>query len=261
MKVPEKPRVISFLDAQWFLRASKFAFDTQLPNINPRKLTAAIAKQYDWDIAGVNMYVDIPDRCDSLFWSQLWAMRCHDLSVQSVNVKSTVQRTRQAFSMDGGTPHKVNVRSDLDTAINITMDVVTSVAFEKTDVILLFTSENKYLELAEHIKALARNRDTYLKVVSAFPYNAERAGSRYAGIDRTDWYPISWELFRECTDFVRKPTTHQKPMQDSGTTIGDRVENNQRDSSEADEAFTDGDSDSSQEQEGFMANYAQMEQD
>lgn len=221
MQVPEKPRVISYMDAQWFLRASKFAFDVQLPNINPRKLTEAVAAAHGWETTAVRTYIEVPESRESPFWSRLWTWRIQDLETLGVNVKHTMQRTRTAFSMDGGVPHKVNVRSDLDTVLHLSLDAVTDVLLNNADVVLLFTSENKYLETTEYLKALSRKNDKYLKIMSAFPYNAERPTCRFAGIDRTDWFPIDWSIYSNCTDFIRKPKLARKPTEDETTTDAD----------------------------------------
>jgi hypothetical protein len=230
---PEQPRVISFIDLQWWLRASKFAFDQQLPNLNPAKLTVALAKEHGWDVAMVRAYVDVPTQQSSLWWHQLWRNRIDDLEQSGVIVNATLQRTRTAWAVNGNEYEKVSVRSDVETPFHLIQDAVADVALNSCDVVLLFTRETKYLELTEYLKSVAVQQKRWLKIVSAFPYQADAERhvkyNAHNGIDKTDWIRVGYELNRECTDYIRKPVLDQPvPDTDAVTVFGtDRIRDTQ----------------------------------
>lgn len=210
MIVPDRLRVISYIDLQWWLRASKYAFDLQLPNINPMKLTQALATEHKWEVEMVRAYVDVPTVQSSTWWNQLWCNRIADLERDGVIVNATLQRTRTAWAVEGNDYQKVVVRSDMETPFHLIQDAVADVALNRCDVVVLFTRETKYLELVGYLKSLAKQQNRWLKIVSAFPYTEDSGRGQggfntHRGIERTDWLRIGYELNRECTDFIRKP--------------------------------------------------------
>lgn len=229
MHAPENPRCIAYVDMQWMLRTSKFMFDNQLPNFNPKKFAEHVCAQNGYVLEATKAYIDVPSQEENPWWSSLWRMRVEDLDSAGVKTWFTPQRLRQAQCIvTDAPPTRVYVRSDMEVSIKMSVDIMRDVCTEKAQVVLLISKENKYIELVESLKVFAREEDKYVKIISAYPYAAERGKNGHAGINRTDWFPITAELYEQCTDFIRKPPYHsrqQKNLQSQQDSEVESVEN------------------------------------
>lgn len=210
MKAPETPRATAYIDLQWWFRAAKFCFDTQLPNFNPKKLAKEICEEKKWDLASTKCYLDVPDPHVSRYWTELWRMRIEDFEAQGMLTWICPQRTRQMLCVDdntrrGDAPHRVTVRSDADLMLRQSLDIYNDVLRNKADVVLLFTKENKYIELIEAIKKVAREEDRWIKIVTIYPHEKGRGKAGYAGINNTDWISVNHTMYQSCCEYVRKP--------------------------------------------------------
>ena len=202
---PTKPRCIAYADMQWFFRTAKFMFGTKSPSFNPRKIARHICEKQGWDLVSTKAYLDVPALDEFEWWAKLWRYRVEDLEAQGVNMWVTPQRQRQALSMTDNGAYKVLVRSDIEVTLRLSLDCLSDVILDRVDVVILLTKENKYVELVEKLKAQARAADRYLKIVSAFPYTEGKGKNPHVGIDRVDWWPITADVYKECSDYVRKP--------------------------------------------------------
>lgn len=215
MQVPETPRCIAYCDAQWMFRTAKFMFDMSFPSFNPKKLAEIICTEKGFKLEAVKLYVDVPDFSESQWWSSLWKMRIEDLEKQGIITWHTASRVRQALCVDDPSkPHKVYVKSDMETTVRITSDITRDVVADKADVILLMSKEHKYVELTEALRAYAREHGKWLKLATTYPHAKDRDRNSHAGIDRTDWYPINRDTYMQCTDFVRRPASSARKVEE-----------------------------------------------
>jgi hypothetical protein len=91
----------------------------------------------------------------------------------------------------------------------------------RVDVVLLFSKENKYIELVNQIKKLAREEDRWIKIVSVFPYQEGLGKKGYAGINYTDWMPINANTYRACSEHIRKPYRNAESETESTESLED----------------------------------------
>jgi hypothetical protein len=204
MKEPERPRAIAYIDLQWWFRASKFCFDTQYPTFNPKKLAKEVCRTNNWELDNTKCYLDFPAPDVSAFWSELWRMRVEDLQAQGMSTWICPQRTRQMLCV-ADPPHRVTVRSDADIMLRQSLDIHSDVLRNRVDVVLLFSKENKYIELVESIKKTAREEDRWIKIVTVYPYQEGRGKAGYAGINHTDWACVDSHMYKACSERIRKP--------------------------------------------------------
>jgi hypothetical protein len=65
------------------------------------------------------------------------------------------------------------------------------------DVAVLFSQDNDFSEVAKEARTIAEEQRRFIKIASAFPYDAHLSR---IGIDRTDWIRISKTDYDSCID-------------------------------------------------------------
>ena len=66
------------------------------------------------------------------------------------------------------------------------------------DVALLFSQDQDFTEVADEVRAVAREQGRWIKIASAFPRS--RTASNPRGVNKTDWIPIDRSLYDACID-------------------------------------------------------------
>ncbi len=66
------------------------------------------------------------------------------------------------------------------------------------DVALIFSQDQDLSEVAEEIRAIAREQGRWIKVASAFPSSPTMRNRR--GIEKTDWIRIDRTTYDTCVD-------------------------------------------------------------
>ena len=57
---------------------------------------------------------------------------------------------------------------------------------------------NHFSEVADEIRAIARDQSRWIKIVSAYPWSPTATNQR--GINKTDWFRISRDMYDKCLD-------------------------------------------------------------
>lgn len=198
-KEPTIKRTIAFVDGQNLFHAAREAFGYTYPNYNPVCLAQAICQSKNWHLKQVRFYTGIPDLSDDPFWHQFWTAKLRFLSWQGVHIFSRTLRYRnQRVRLPDGTEHTFLAGEEKGIDVRIAIDVIRLAHRNEYDVALIFSQDQDLSEVAEEVRAIAREQNRWIKVASAFPISPTSRNRR--GIEKTDWIPIDRALYDACLD-------------------------------------------------------------
>jgi hypothetical protein len=80
--------------------------------------------------------------------------------------------------------------------VRIALDIVRAVSDRACDVVLLFSQDQDFAEVAIDVRAIAQAQRRWLKIATAFPVGEGTRNRR--GVDRTDWIPIDRATYEAC---------------------------------------------------------------
>ena len=182
---PKLKRVVTFFDIQNFYLTSKNAWGSSYPNFDPIALSTLVTSRHtDWKLTGIKLYTGLHDVKKNLHWHKFWMNKLNHH--KSKDHRVTAFTTPLHYS--GGCAHEKGID------IRIALDLVRMARTNDYDVALLFSSDSDFCEVAGEIRAIAREKDRWIKIVSVFPDTLKR------GIDKTDWLPLSKDEYNKCTD-------------------------------------------------------------
>src|SRR5450756_2249784 len=143
---PRAKRAIAFFDGQNLFAAARDAFGFTTASHGVPRLARAVALQRGWDLTQVRFYTGIPERRDNPRLHYHWTSRLRRMRAEGVVVTARPlrRRRRRARLNDGA-------------------------AVEPTDVVLLFSQDQDFAELADEVRAIAREQQRWLKIASAYP--------------------------------------------------------------------------------------------
>ena len=81
--------------------------------------------------------------------------------------------------------------------MRIALDLVRWARLGRYDVALLFSQDDDFKEVAVEIRAIAKERQRWINIASAFPCSTSQ---RSRGVDKTDWIKIDEGLYNSCLD-------------------------------------------------------------
>jgi hypothetical protein len=82
--------------------------------------------------------------------------------------------------------------------VRIALDVIRLAHQNAYDVAVLFCRDQDLSEVAEELRLIARERDRWIKMASAYPFSPAVRGVR--GINKTDWIQIDRATYDACLD-------------------------------------------------------------
>ena len=91
--------------------------------------------------------------------------------------------------------------------VRIALDVIRLAHRQAYDVALVLSQDQDLSEVAEEIRAIAREQGRWIKIASAFPFSPTTRNRR--GIAKTDWVRIDRAIYDTCLDrrdYRPKPT-------------------------------------------------------
>lgn len=196
---PIKKRCIAFVDAQSLFHAARQAFGSFYPDYDPLALSKAICAKQGWELEQVRMYTSVPSVEDNEYWHRFWLNKLRSLESAGVVTwwKSWKMRKRPVHLPDGGV-QMLPVALEKGVDVKIAIDILQRAHSRLFDVALVFSQDQDFAELADEIRAVAREQDRWIKIASAYPYSS--ASRTFRGIDRTDWLQIERETYDECLD-------------------------------------------------------------
>jgi uncharacterized LabA/DUF88 family protein len=198
-KEPLVKRTVAFFDGQNLFHAAREAFGYTYPNYDPVCLANTLCQSRNWQLKQVRFYTGIPDLSDDPFWHHFWAAKLRFLSWQGVHVFSRKLRYRnQRVKLADGTEHTFLVGEEKGIDVRIAIDVIRLAHRNDYDVALIFSQDQDLSEVAEEVRAIAREQDRWIKVACAFPTSPTSRNKR--GIEKTDWIGIDRATYDACLD-------------------------------------------------------------
>jgi len=82
--------------------------------------------------------------------------------------------------------------------VRMAIDIMRMVRQNLLDVALLFSQDQDFSEVADEVRAVAREQRRWIKIASAFPFSPTASNRR--GINKTDWIAIDRTLYDACID-------------------------------------------------------------
>jgi len=196
---PTQKRCIAFVDAQSLFHAARQAFGSFYPDYDPLALSRSICQKQGWELVQVRVYTSVPSVEDNEYWHRFWLNKLRSLEGSGVVTwwKGWRMRKRPVHTPDGRVqmlPTAIEKGVDLKIAV----DILQRAHGKQFDVALVFSQDQDFAEVADEIRAVAREQDRWIKIASAYPYSS--ASRTFRGIDRTDWLQIERETYDACLD-------------------------------------------------------------
>ena len=198
MGPPDPIRAITFFDGQNLFHSAKTAFGHKYPNYDPLLLSQTICALKGWQCEQVRFYTGVPDAADNPFWNHFWIAKCSRMGRQGVYVYTRPLRYRNKdVRLPDGSTYSFLDGDETGIDVRIALDVIRLAHQNAYDVAILFCRDQDLSEVAEEVRLLARERNRWLKIASAYPQSPV---VKFRGINRTDWLPIDRLTYDSCLD-------------------------------------------------------------
>jgi len=214
---PSTCRVHAFFDGQNIYQAAK-AFGHPHPDFDPIKLANwAVATNSDRSLTQVHFYTGIHDARENRFWNQFWTNRLNALGRQGVRtVHRVLKYSNQPVEVTKGQFKKVRIGREKGIDVRIALDLVRLARQAAFDVAIVFSQDQDLAEAVSDVKAISTELDRWIRVESAFPYDAAVSATlpkpmNSRGINGAAWLPIDKSTFDACidpTDYRPKKAQH-----------------------------------------------------
>ena len=184
---PDTKRAEVFFDLQNLYLSVKTAWSVKYPNFDPIALSRLIVKKYSaWKLTGIHLYTGIHTAEKNLFWHRFWTnkLAAHKANDTRVDVFTT------PLHYNNGVP------SEKGVDVRIALDLVRAARLNRCDVAVLFSRDTDFAEVAKEIRAIAYEKQRWIKIVSVMPDHP----ALKRGIDGTDWIRLSQTEYERCID-------------------------------------------------------------
>jgi uncharacterized LabA/DUF88 family protein len=205
---PAAKRVIGFIDGQNLFYAARQAFGYSYPNFDPDLLTEVVAAARGWVHIGTRFYTGVPDAADNAFWNHFWTAKVGAMGRHGVISYTRPLRYRnQTISSPDGSSTTTLVGQEKGIDVRIALDVVRLARSGDYDVALIFSQDQDLSEVADEIRAIARDQGRWITIASAYPSSPTSTNRR--GINKTDWIRLdraTYDLAIDPRDYRPKTT-------------------------------------------------------
>jgi uncharacterized LabA/DUF88 family protein len=208
--MPEEPRVkraIAFVDGQNLYHAARHQFRSRLPDYDARALAKAVCNRHGWHLTATRFYTGVHKIQKNILWHLFWHKkfsvmeRDKDVTIISRELMYVNERVG-APKDDINSPIPVNaekrmIAMEKGIDLCLALDAIRFARLGALDVVLIFSQDSDFCEVAREIRAMSIEQNRWIKVVSAYP---QAKGMKARGIDQTQWIPIDLEMYRSCLD-------------------------------------------------------------
>jgi uncharacterized LabA/DUF88 family protein len=195
---PEHPRAVAFFDGQNLFHSAKHAFGYTFPNYDPARLAAKVCEEQGWTLSQTRFYTGVPDKTDNAFWNHFWTAKAARMGREGVHIYTRPLRYRnKVVRLPDGSEHSFLDGDEKGIDVRIAVDVIRLALRQDFDVALLFCRDQDLSEVAEEIRVISREQGRWIKMASAYPSSP---AFKVRGINKTDWIPLSRELYSSCLD-------------------------------------------------------------
>ena len=111
---------------------------------------------------------------------------------------SVVTLPQEEVKIRDGIERSTVVGEEKGIDVRIALDVIRMVRKNKLDVVLLFSQDQDFSEVADEVKTMAREQNRWIKFASAFPVS--RSASNLRGVNNTEWIEIDRATYDACLD-------------------------------------------------------------
>lgn len=196
---PSIKRAAVFIDGQTLFHSVRAAFGYTYPNYDVLALSRSLCAAADWTLIQARFYTGIPDAVDDAHWHAFWLAKLAAIGRQGVSVFSRPLRYRnKTIRLPGGTTQTVLMGEEKGVDVRIAIDVIRMAHRKEYDVAVILSQDQDLSEVADEIRAIAREQDRWIKVASAFPWSPTSRNRR--GISKTDWIRIDRATYDTCLD-------------------------------------------------------------
>ena len=196
---PASKRAVAFVDGQNLFHAAREAFGYAFPNYDIRALAEAVCTAQHWSLTQVRFYTGIPDAADDPLRNNFWSAKLAVMGRQGVHLFSRSLRYRnRAVRLPDGTTHTFLAGEEKGIDVRIALDVISLAHRREYDVAVIFSQDQDLSEVAEEIRAIAKEQVRWIKIACAFPFSPTTRNRR--GINKTDWIQIDRATYDACLD-------------------------------------------------------------
>jgi len=196
---PSVKRTIAFFDGQNLFHHAKAAFGHSYPNYSPLALASRICSTEGLNLHEIRFYTGIPSSADNPFWNRFWSSKLLALSRAGIRTFSRPLRyRRKTIQLGDGIEYTATVGEEKGVDVRIAIDIMRLVRKDLLDVVLLFSQDQDFSEVAKEVQEVAREQGRWIRMLSAFPVGPSASNSR--GINGTDWIGIDRTLYDSCLD-------------------------------------------------------------
>lgn len=169
---PAIKRTYAFFDGQNLYYAAKEAFGYRLPNYDVLKLAQLVCAQNKWRLSKTSFYTGIPDSSNNPFWSHFWSAKFAYMGRMGIQVFSRPLRYRnKSITLPDGSLYTARVGQEKGVDIRIALDVVHAIRADLCDVVLVFSQDQDFSEVAKEVRDIACQQNRWVKIATAFPYS------------------------------------------------------------------------------------------
>lgn len=189
---PRKKRVAAFFDCQNLYLKVKFLWGHKFPDFDPIRLSNWIVYKYrrrGWSLSAIYLYTGVPDILANAAVHSFWHRKFAAYESRDKRVHTFINR----MTYIGDVPREKGVD------VRIALDLVQKAERGEYDVALLFSQDNDFEEAAKEVRRVAQERGCWIKVASAFPFDAFSA-RRQRGVRATEWVPFEKHEYNCCID-------------------------------------------------------------
>lgn len=206
---PSIKRTIAFFDGQNLYHHAKAAFGYSYPNYSPLALASAVCGRNGFNLHEIRFYTGIPSTKDDPAWNAFWSAKLLAMSRAKIVTFSRPLRYRRKEKISAGVEFATTIGEEKGIDVRIAIDVMRLVRTDQLDVVLLFSQDQDFSEVADEVRAVAREQGRWIKIASAFP--SSQTASNKRGINKTDWIEIDQSLYDACID----PRDYRPPRHSS----------------------------------------------
>lgn len=197
---PDIPRVVAFFDGQNLFHSAKVAFGYTYPNFDPVKLANYVTQKEGGQLIETRFYTGIPDPVINPRWNTFWNNKLSKWGriPSMTTVTRPLRYQAETITLNDGTTREVSFGREKGIDVRIAIDILKMARNNQYDIAVIFSQDQDLAEVALELRETSREKDRWIRVISAFPENRDR---RYAkGINHTACCRISQADYSECLD-------------------------------------------------------------
>ncbi len=198
---PQPKRTHAFVDGQALFHAAKLAFGYHYPNYDALLLAQSVCRARGWTLTRTYFYTGVPDAIDKPFWNHFWTAKLALLGTRGVITFSRSLRYQErSIQLPDGRTVTGRIGQEKGIDVRLALDVVRLARENAYDVALIFSQDQDLSEVADEVRAIARDHARWIKVACAFPMSDMYDNKR--GVNKTDWIPIDRTVYDSCIDQI-----------------------------------------------------------